>query len=599
MPHLGFPACFVGVFVMAAAMLPAQTITFAQFSDLQSFSSFPALTDAERDARALERQYALAWAVTEVNRTVRAGKRIDCLVITGGFGLKGINPGSLQQELQERLRPLRAAMVPSVYVLPGEDDIDLDSKDPFHRYHDLFTGLKALLSNKEVHDLTGDAPVLSRIQVLGLNSATFGNPPSGNAAVSSALNEIARLRQLADGRSSVVFTHLPDLDDPTQVGRGKADAATWRISSAARAAWERLLAQREILAVFAAHVQTPVRSVYFKDYTYALNKPSPLLVAKTWLVPPLAAAGTARSETLLGFQTATVAEDGSVSVSVNWFSPPAPGAEFADKAEKITEAHAYEQADDLEKAAAAYQQALSSKDAWVRGAASAGFQRIVRREKDLHWASVAESRLLGFIAKWWLDIVLVLGIVLLLAVAEWWGGISYRLAKGLRKIRGKPFVVIGPIVKGNEAAPIEEFTIQLQLAIEDIQSTLDPEPVPAGTSGLAPVAVPLGGGWRILWVSAGTKVASPPTAEDLPELKIAGVELRTVLAWLRALKNLLCRRIEIQVCGSNARLQVFAVQRFAWIEEDRWTVPPPGSSANVVEASRRLACCIMGQEYIR
>jgi hypothetical protein len=592
----------VCVVLLTARALPAQTITFAQFSDLQSFSPAAVGTDAQRDEQALQSQYALVWAVAEINRMVRSGKRLDFVLIGGGLGLKGASPRPI-----ERLRPLRAVLAPAIYLLPGENDVDLDAQDPLREYRSFCADLKALINNKEVRDLTSEVPVVSGIQILGFDSTLLANHQGNNSNPLRALEEIDRVGKLAMGWRCVVFTHMADFDDPRRLAQGSVGAASWRTTPATRDAWNRLLAQPGILAVFAGHILTSAQSVYSKDYSYALNKPSALSVAKTWLSPPLATvAGLADPQPLRGFQTATVAQDGSVSVSLNWFSPPVPGADLADKAEKIVEAQAYEHVKDFEKAAAAYQQALSSKDASIRRIADAGFQRTVQLAKHIQWTNAAESWFLRLVAKWWLDALLIVGVLLLLAVAEGWGNISYHLGSGLRAIFRRPLVVIGPIVKGNDGAPVAEFTIQFQLAIEDIRSTLQPTSARSTISAPTPVIVSLGHGWQswsFFVIDKGSavdsRITTPPIGGDLPELRIAGVELRAVLAWIRALKNLLRRRVEIQVYGSSQRLQLFAVQRFTWIEEERWTVPSPGSSADVVDASRLLAYCIMSQGYIR
>jgi hypothetical protein len=95
-------------------------------------------------------------------------------------------------------------------------------------------------------------------------------------------------------------------------------------------------------------------------------------------------------------------------------------------------------------------------------------------------------------------------------------------------------------------------------------------------------------------------VAAPATETDLPDLKIKGVELKAILAWLLWVRDFLRIRIEIQVWGSNAKAQVIAVQRFAWFEENHWVVPLPGrEDAGIVEAANQLAYDILGQENIR
>ena len=138
-----------------------------------------------------------------------------------------------------------------------------------------------------------------------------------------------------------------------------------------------------------------------------------------------------------------------------------------------------------------------------------------------------------------------------------------------------------PAKKGHENAPVDEFNVQLLLAMEDIQTTLQPLR-------------------RKRLVRIGDSIiAAPAAGTNLPDLKIKGVELKALLAWLKWGYDFLRIRIEIQVWGSNAKAQVVAVQRFAWIEENYWIAPLPGTDADIEEAAKQLAYDILGQENIR
>jgi len=578
-----------------AAQVGAQEVTFVEFSDPLLFCCTEPTSGPQADEQVLNSQYALAWAVTEVNRMVHGGKRIDFLVLAGGLGLKGAT-----RRPAERLSLLRAVLVPAVYIIPGESDVDLTTNNPLADYRSFLSELKATLNNKDVRDLTSEAPVVSGIQILGFNSTVVANQSGTYRNPAWALQEIERVAMLADGRNSIVFTHVADLDDPRQAALGAPSASSWLITPAARKVWNDLIAQPRVLAVFAGHILSSDQRVYFKDYSYALNKPSLFAVGKTWLSPPLAVvAGLSNPQPLRGFEIATVAVDGSVVAGVDWFTPPEMGSKLDDKAEKVAEARSYEQANDFEKAAAAYQQALSSTDASVRETAEVGFGRVIQRTKDVHWARLNESWLVRLAAKWWLDGLLVLAVGPLLCLLARRARLSRRLAAIALQIIPDPLVVIGPVIRASEGSPVEEFTAQLLLAIEEIRVTLDPGSGLGNAGQLSVGTVPLGNGWQSLSVPAGTKMASPPAGEDLPELKVAGIDVGAMLAWLNAFRNLFHRRIEIQVYGTIGRLQVFAVQRFAWVEEARWTIPQPGFSVDVIEASRQLAYCIIGQRYLR
>src|ERR1017187_6683649 len=98
--------------LLAGVQLAAQSVTFAQLNDLALMKSLRKQTPSEW----LEAPYALVWAVDGINRSVRNGKKVDFIVITGGFGLRQGDPASVTQLVPELARALDAALVPAVYV---------------------------------------------------------------------------------------------------------------------------------------------------------------------------------------------------------------------------------------------------------------------------------------------------------------------------------------------------------------------------------------------------------------------------------------------------------------------------------------------------
>jgi tetratricopeptide (TPR) repeat protein len=574
--------------------LAAQSVSFAQLNDLALLQVPRKQTKSEW----LDAQYALVWAVEEMNRSVRSGKKLDFIVITGGFGVGDGDPASVAQLIPELVRALSAAMVPAVYVLPGEDDLDAASGMGKKSYEDFVAHLKRALQDKEVRDLATDSPAVSGMQIVGLDSASFGND-GGKLAQSNRpaqLREMDRLRRVVAGRPSIVFAPIPDLDDPTLLKRGKAAVASWQVDGSVRLAWNSLVEQAEILAVFSGHLHSSTRGVYSRDYSWALNQPGPTAALKTWVCPPLTAPALGPEPLLRGFWIATVTRDRQVSVATNWFPPAALGTEPPDKSDKLAEGRAYEKNEDYDKAAAAYQQALSSKDDWVRGQAEAGFGRTLKQAKARTW----EGTLLAqFWLRWWRDIAIGFAIVLLLTLAAR-PAVWRRLlkVKAIRAVLVTSRITIAPPQKGNEGAPTEEFTVQLALALADIRSALGLDRG-WGLLGGAGVKV-AGAGSEEGAEFPGPRATPPGTGGSLPVLKIGGLEIGSVLAWLAAARDLVGRRIEIQVWGTPARTQAIAFKYyFGRIEETHWVTPPPGSSADVVEAARQLAYCIMGQEYIR
>ena len=483
--------------LLACSQLTAQPVRFAQLND-------PALLKSPRrqtPSEWLEAQYALAWAVEVINRSVRSGKKLDFIVITGGFGLKDGDPASVAQLIPERVRALSAAMVPAVYVLPGEDDLEATGGIDNKSYEDFVSHLKQALQDKDVRDLATDSPAVLGIQIVGLNSASFGND-GGKLAQSNReaeLREMDRLRRATAGRPSIVFVPVPDLDDPTLLKLGKSAAGSWHIDDTVRLAWNGLLDQSEILAVFSGHLRSSTRGVYSRDYSWTLNQPGPAAALKTWVCPPLTAPSARPEPFLRGFCIGTVAHSGEVSVATNWF-PPAVGTEPADKNDKLAEGNAYEKDKDYDRASAAYQQALSSNDDWVRGQAESRFERAVKLAKDRTW----EGTLLAqFWLRWWRDILIGCLLAVLLLLASRFDVLRRLLkVKAVRTMIGTPEITITPPQKGNEGAAVDEFTVQLTLALEDIQSALGPDR-----------------GWQILAAGEATAASETKPAEEEPKSK--------------------------------------------------------------------------------
>src|SRR5438094_8287916 len=147
--------------LLLGGTLYGQSMTFAVLSDPQSFAVARGGSDVDRDQIRFQTQYSLDRAVAELNQLVHTGTRIDVLVIVGGFGLKTTDQASLPQAVSERLGILRAALVPAVYVLPGDDDVDAGSNDRLTRYEEFVLQLRKSLPGKDVRSLTTETPNIS------------------------------------------------------------------------------------------------------------------------------------------------------------------------------------------------------------------------------------------------------------------------------------------------------------------------------------------------------------------------------------------------------------------------------------------------------
>src|SRR5579864_5435905 len=442
-------------------------------------------------------------------------------------------------------------------------------------------------------DLRKQNELANGICALGLDSSTFKNTKvtPGDRSGPNRVEQERILQDLSkrlkDCHPGIIITHIPNLEDPF---RDNGIKRAWNLDPSPAKMWQELIKNPELLAVFAGHFHDARRNIYMHDYSWVSQPPGRVEGEKTWIAPPLAVKfqSTAKPQAR-GLLVATVTAAGTVTAEPLWFGfadadgPP-------DKADKLAEARAYEQNEEYDKAANAYQQGLSSKDDWVRTQSETGFQRTVKLGQQHGWK---ETLIVKFLKRWGWDILSGLALLLVLFVLLIWPRIiflrirrwriqSWEIGKLLYDLIGRRTITLIPARKEHENAPVDEFNVQLLLAMEDIRATLQPF-----------------GRERLVRLRDAI-VAAPATETNLPELKISGVELKAILAWLKWARDLLRIRIEIQVWGSSGRAQAIAVQRFAWFEENHWVVPlPGGDDADIVEAAKQLAYSILGQENIR
>jgi 3',5'-cyclic AMP phosphodiesterase CpdA len=600
---------------IAVSGASAQSVTFIQITDAHIFDSDAKETAMRGYAAQLDNNGSLGWAILSINKLVASGKRIDFVVFTGDFGLektdcggnKVSNPIHCADAITRATTYFRAALVKKILIVPGNNDVP--GEDPGEQAlaaYDVFVQgvsgeLKSLRppsgeSPPDLIDLQKQNELVNGICILGLDSSTFKNTnPKGKPGDRSETNRNhqekilqALGKSLQDCHPGIVVTHVPNLEDPFR--ENGIIKRAWNLDPSPAKMWQDLITNSDLLAVFAGHFHDPRRNIYMHDYSWASQPPGRVEGEKTWIAPPLAVKFQSRAKPQArGLLVATVTAAGAVTAVPMWFEFADAGGP-ADKSDKLAEARAYEQNEEYDKAAKAYQQGLSSKDDWVRAQSEAGFQRTVELAQQHGWK---ETLAVKFFKRWWWDILFGLTLLLLLFVLLIWPRIfflrirrwriqSWEIGQSLYDLIGRRTVTLIPARKGNENAPVDEFNVQLLLAIEDIHATLQPF-----------------GRERLVRLRDAI-IAAPATETDLPELKVSGVELKAILAWLKWAHDLLRIRIEIQVWGSNAKAQVVAVQRFAWFEENRWVVPlPGGDDANIVEAAKQLAYDILGQENIR
>jgi len=611
--------CITWFFLLAIIVsgASAQSVTFIQITDAHIFDSDAKDAAMGGYAAQLDNNSSLGWAILSINKLVTSGKHIDFVVFTGDFGLEktdcgGIvaNAKSCSDAIATATSYFRAALVKKILIVPGNNDVPNEDPDKLAAYDAFVQGVAAQLkalkgpsgeSPPDLIDLQKQSELVNGLCVLGLDSSTFKNTKDKPGDLSG--ENRGKQEKILQGLSKrlqnchpgIIVTHVPNLEDPHR--ENGIIKTAWNLDPSPAKMWQDLIKNPEVLAVFAGHFHDPRRNIYMHDYSWASQPPGRVEGEKTWIAPPLAVKfqSTAKPQAR-GLLVATVTAAGAVTAKPLWFAfADADGGDPADKADKLSEARAYEQNEEYDKAASAYQQGLSSKDDWVRTQSEAGFQRTIKLSRQHGWK---ETLIVKFFTRWGWDILSGLALLLLLFVLLIWPRILFLRKRRWRiwqwriwrwKMWNWPYdlavrrtVVLNPAKKGHENAPVDEFNVQLLLAMEDIQATLQP----FGRARLVRLRDAI--------------VAAPATETDLPDLKIKGVELKAILAWLLWVRDFLRIRIEIQVWGSNAKTQVIAVQRFAWFEENHWVVPLPGrEDAGIVEAANQLAYDILGQENIR
>jgi 3',5'-cyclic AMP phosphodiesterase CpdA len=596
----------------------AQSVTFVQITDAHIFDSRAHNTAMGGYAAQLDNESSLGWAILSINKLVASGRHIDFVVFSGDFGLEKTDCGdnivlkkqgeegpiSCSDAVATATDYLRAALVKEILIIPGNNDVPEEDPGKLATYEAFIQGVSAKLKSlkassgefpPDLIDLQKQNGLANGICILGLDSSTFKNTKDklGDRSGKNK-DEQERILQdlskrLQDCHPSIIVTHVPNLEDPFR--ENGIIKRAWNLDPSPAKMWQDVIKNPEVLAVFAGHFHDPRRNIYMHDYSWASQPPGRVEGEKTWIAPPLAVKfqSTAKPQAR-GLLVATVTAAGTVTAEPLWFAFADAGGP-ADKADNLSEARAYEQNEEYDKAASAYQKGLSSKDDWVRIQSEAGFQRTVRLGRQHGWKETLVGK---FLKRWGWDILSILALGLFLFVLLnvlsrtilWrlrrWKIQRWEIGQLLYGWIGRRTSMLIPAKKGHENAPVDEFNIQLLLAMEDIQATLQ-------AFGRA----------RLVRLKDAI-VAAPATETDLPDLKIKGVELKAILAWLLWGRDFLRIRIEIQVWGSNAKAQVIAVQRFAWFEENHWTVPLPDSDdAGIVEAAKQLAYDILGQENIR
>ncbi len=142
----------------------------------------------------------------------------------------------------------------------------------------------------------GNFPVIKGYCLLGLDSSYFkahADARSVTLKIQDAADKASIIAmdhlggQVQPGISYLLFTHIPDIEDP-HPGRKSDPGSSWLLPSNARSKWKAVLNRSELIAVFAGHFHSRTRSIYPHDFSYVKSL-DPEVAQKFWLAPSLAA----------------------------------------------------------------------------------------------------------------------------------------------------------------------------------------------------------------------------------------------------------------------------------------------------------------------
>lgn len=463
-----------------------------------------------------------------------------------------VEPVTLDQAADEVARELSALVVKRIYLVPGNNDICHEDPADMHRWAEFVFALTsriqtrhdALVANLSVNyhghdnrriavpvapqvvDLTyslrrlyeerdprilalfadGSAPEkipdvpasVNGFYLLGLNSSYF-KPHDGDLQKRSdqqSKRDLEFLRnQIVPHGSHLIFTHIPDIDDPRREPTGTQKsmpdkASSWKIAGATRKSWHNdILMQDEILGVFAGHFHATRREIYPHNFDYG-QKPDQLTAGKFWIAPPLSAKEQwmlPQERSARGLLLVSVASNGAVRVSPEtgetvlptpiWYST-SDQKTAAEGDSDLVAARAFELDGKWDQAADTYARALKSPDARVRATATRNYthDRLITRKwwweggyyfPPLRWVFVHPRR-----TALALPVLLFLLLVIRLLRQIRFFSLLGLLVKFLvvPPFRGK--AIMNTPVAITKDATADEFGAQIQAATEEIRQRL-------------------------------------------------------------------------------------------------------------------------------
>jgi hypothetical protein len=231
-----------------------------------------------------------------------------------------------QDAVQEVARRLRDSPVRDIFFVPGNNDVAKEdaAPDALEATAGFFEAVQTELagSGVVVHDLTvcyqnGRQPLSkcyfeipqTRYSLVGFPSHSFKNRDerwyaANQAAQEAQIETLGRLMDLvrAQGRKALLLTHIPELDDPYNLGRlrfanlarpkGNPDmprASAWNVSPKVLARWNEIIRSETVAGVIAGHFHDSHREIYSPPYRWAADAAKRPALDKLFVAPPLSA----------------------------------------------------------------------------------------------------------------------------------------------------------------------------------------------------------------------------------------------------------------------------------------------------------------------
>ena len=523
-----------------------------QLTDAHLFDAGKRKEPREARVAFLENRAALDWAILETNKLQDSGKCVDFVVFTGDFGLEMVKPGEMDSAATEVARSFGALQVKRIFFVPGNNDLQDEEAADIGRYREFLAKIKVLLPDFDVQDLTETSATVRDIRVLGLDSASFKNSNEGlkKANGPAQLLEIKRLAgEIKDKQPHIIFTHIPDLEDPFRGDSGKKIQRAWNLDPEIMQIWRDLLKRDEIIAVFAGHFHDPKRIVYSKDFSWASHAPDRVTAAKTWVDPPLAIKFQENAEPQSrGFSITTVTVAGKVTVTPQWLGSPKETS-APDKGEKLSEGDEEARDGEWKEAAKAYKDALGSSDAAVRASAKQGYSNARSQMRGTWWALSDLIPPLGWIVRHWFAAVILVSLLLLFVGWRFWSGPA----------------IMDP-VKFTADAPTDLFAAEMLVAASDLRRVLQA----AAATPLAP---------RNQGLVARLSLPSPVFQQLLtatPDFQ--GVSVGKIGAFLLWVFRYFGWRVESGIGLANNQAVGIATLRWGWRTRGVWRKTSPTQS---------------------